>query len=287
MRKRQLVKNAAGDLVFKDTWRADGSDGADDGRPGRRPRRSEGRPGRERGRRTHARSHVPGRTACGRRSRNLDVVTTGYETCAACQSQRTITQVGLRGRDPTWTPANVARFLGDPDATAQNPRYKSGAPMRLYKVRRAITAEATPEFAEARVKTLRRSKSARAAAEAKRHETLEWARSVKIEINFDGTAEQARRAGYSHRLEMDSARWRQVTRDSYENVPKPTLNRWAVNWLRHHRTPYESRLDQTYGNIGVREAYDVIRTRVQEAIFGRWPDLWPLDELPFGAAAWQ
>ena len=193
------------------------------------------------------------------------------------------TQGQLRKRDPAWTPANVARFLGEPDELAPNPRYKRAAPMRLYKIGRAMAVEATPEFADARVKALRRSRSSLAAADAKRSETLKWARGVEIKIGFDGTAEEARRLGYDHKLRLDADRAAErhelpPDHDRYEDVPAPTLNRWAVNWLRHHRTSYERRLAQTFGKIGTDEAYHVVRRRVLDAIRTRWPGLWPHDD---------
>jgi hypothetical protein len=45
-----------------------------------------------------------------------------------------------------WTPAAIARFLGEPDDLADNPHYRRAAPMRLYKTERVLAAEQTPEF---------------------------------------------------------------------------------------------------------------------------------------------
>ena len=66
---------------------------------------------------------------------------------------------------PGWTRAGVTRFLGDPDATKPNPRYRSAAPTRLYGPARVEATEATPEFGSWRAASEARSaKAAQAAA---------------------------------------------------------------------------------------------------------------------------
>jgi hypothetical protein len=45
-----------------------------------------------------------------------------------------------------WTDKAIEKFLGKPDKVAPNPRYRSAANMRLYKVDRVEQAEASPEF---------------------------------------------------------------------------------------------------------------------------------------------
>jgi hypothetical protein len=46
----------------------------------------------------------------------------------------------------SWTRTMVDDLLGDPDDWRDNPKYRSGPPMRLYDYDRVVAAEATPEF---------------------------------------------------------------------------------------------------------------------------------------------
>src|ERR1700689_2097341 len=55
---------------------------------------------------------------------------------------------GLKERG--WTEAMIRDLLGDPDLLVDNPHYKSGGPMRLWRLQRAEAAEASPEFAARR-----------------------------------------------------------------------------------------------------------------------------------------
>jgi hypothetical protein len=52
---------------------------------------------------------------------------------------------GLRERG--WTEAMIRDLLGEPALRVDNPHYKSAAPMRLWRLREAEAAEASPEFA--------------------------------------------------------------------------------------------------------------------------------------------
>jgi hypothetical protein len=55
---------------------------------------------------------------------------------------------GLKARG--WTEAMIRDLLGEPDALTDNPHCKSAAPRRLWLLRKAEAAEATPEFAARR-----------------------------------------------------------------------------------------------------------------------------------------
>ena len=53
-----------------------------------------------------------------------------------------LTMAGLRERG--WTDAMVREYLGEPDATRPNPRFRTAAPMKLYLAQRAEVCEAAP-----------------------------------------------------------------------------------------------------------------------------------------------
>ena len=82
------------------------------------------------------------------------------ETAAAA---RCIGAPGLKERG--WTEAMIRALLGGPDLYADNPNYKSAAPMRLWRLQRAEAIEATPEFAVRKERAERQCASARKGAE--------------------------------------------------------------------------------------------------------------------------
>lgn len=69
-----------------------------------------------------------------------------------------------------WTESLIAKFLPHPDKTKQNPHYKSGPPMKLYRLDRVAEAEASPTFQEATASLARRRD---AAGKSRRHQTGE------------------------------------------------------------------------------------------------------------------
>jgi hypothetical protein len=82
------------------------------------------------------------------------------ETAAAA---RCIGAPGLKERG--WTAAMIRGLLGAPDLYADNPHYKSAAPMRLWRLRRVEAAEADPGFAAQRERAERRCAAAAKGAE--------------------------------------------------------------------------------------------------------------------------
>ena len=67
-----------------------------------------------------------------------------------------------------WTEAMIRDLLGEPDLLADNPHYKSAAPMRLWRLQRAEAAEATPEFAVRKERAERACVAAGKAAETRK-----------------------------------------------------------------------------------------------------------------------
>lgn len=72
---------------------------------------------------------------------------------------------GLKARG--WTEAMIRDLLGDPDWSADNPHYKSAAPMRLWRVQRAGQAESSPGFAQRQERAQRACAAAAKATETK------------------------------------------------------------------------------------------------------------------------
>ena len=74
--------------------------------------------------------------------------------------------VGLKDRG--WTDTMIRDLLGDPDLTVDNPHYKSAAPMRLWRLQRAETAEASPEFTQRKERAARQCASAARGVQTKK-----------------------------------------------------------------------------------------------------------------------
>lgn len=51
------------------------------------------------------------------------------------------------------------------------------------------------------------------------------------------------------------------------------LNRITVNYLRHECTDYDYELSEIAGKVGVQDAHDILKERVNEAIYEAYPTL--------------
>jgi hypothetical protein len=86
----------------------------------------------------------------------------------------------LRARG--WTPALIAAFLGEADATRPNPRFRSAAPMRLYQEDRVIAAEVSAAWQAAAARARARSARARVVTDRKRAELLRQIAALPISV---------------------------------------------------------------------------------------------------------
>lgn len=173
------------------------------------------------------------------------------------------TQLAVRG----WTPAMIRDFLGRPDRTEFVPRFRHAAPTLLFALARVQAAERAPAFAPRRDLAARRSAISKQAADRRRVEMLRLMAADEIPIPRlapDVLADRAIRHR-EPRNSIDAAK-----------ADSNTLNRWKVNYLRHHLTDYDSMLEGLFGQIGRAAAEKLLRRRALEAIAKTYPDL--LDE---------
>jgi len=174
--------------------------------------------------------------------------------------------------DRGWTVAGIRRFLGDPDATKPNPRYRSASPMRLWAIDRVEAAEATPEWARwVKASEVRRQAGLKV-ADRKRAELAAMVKAVHISI-APATLEMATARA------IRSFNDRAATR-AYGDYDPATpdsdpafLARITVNYLRHERTSYDALGAQLFGLVGREEAHDLLRERVLAAIADAYPSL--------------
>jgi hypothetical protein len=192
------------------------------------------------------------------------------------QSMLTMPQLKDRG----WTDAMVRDLLGGPDQLVPNPHYRSATPMRLWATDHVTTIEAGEDFA-ARLKSGKtRSAASVAAADKRREQLINAVDAMTVSVPSLGKAELAREA-IRHRNRVmefhNSGEFREgferANPDTPDAVDSATLDRWKVNYLRHRLTDYERYLEEVAGNVGVRDAKDLIREKVYDAIADAYPEL--------------
>lgn len=181
------------------------------------------------------------------------------------------TEVKARG----WTDALIRRFLGEPDATRENPRYKSAAPVRLYLRDRVEATEATAEFRAAVATGSNRRAGARKAIETKMERLRAELAAVRIEVPALDRGVLFRRAcaHYNRRREDRAIERGEELEGSMatEDSDPAFLERIAVNYLRHRLTSYDARLEEIAGKVGARDGRGEIARRVFLAIEEAYP----------------
>lgn len=200
---------------------------------------------------------VPSLSAAGRRcvERLLRRITCTMQTASivdirsALDTGAVVTRAQLRERG--WTDSMIARLLGEPDMTLPNPRYRSAAPMRLYRRERVETIEASVEFAARREIGARRAERSKASASRRAANLVMKARayipSMPGLISYDSVLERA----IHHYNEENLLRGRVAGRDS----DPAFLARLAWNYVRHHLTDWDATWEGFSGKPGVRDAY--------------------------------
>jgi hypothetical protein len=169
-------------------------------------------------------------------------------------------------RERGWTPVMVRDFLGEPDDTRPNPRYRSAAPMRLWTLAKVEAAEASREFGGRKAEAEARSAAGKARAAEKAQELAERVSSIEVNVPRLPRADLIRRACDSYNA------WSQDFRATPGSSPE-FLDRICVNYLRHELTDYERALESLYGQVGRADARDIIREKVYNAIADAYPDL--------------
>lgn len=156
-----------------------------------------------------------------------------------------------------WTEGLIKKFLPKPDETKTNPIVKSAAPMKLYNINKVKRIERSSAFKEAKEVTQKKKDSAQKATETKKTKTIK-----KIEnLNFNVP-------------DIDKERLIQKAINHYETyhdtsvhyADEEFINRIVTNYLRHNCTKYDNVLDSLYGSVGIQEAHDIIKQKVNDTI---------------------
>lgn len=192
----------------------------------------------------------------------------------------TKTDVKARG----WTDALIHKFLGDPDGTARNPRYRQkGAPVLLFLKRRVEAAETSEEFKTEMQKTVKRRAGAKAGVKTKRENIIRHFESLEIRLTGSPLEDVRREAKEAY--DKRGPRGRSIRRDSsdeddefdefggLQETDADFSDRITVNYLRHKCTNYEAELKRKFGQVAREEWYPLFKKRVLDAIASRYPDL--------------
>lgn len=114
-----------------------------------------------------------------------------------------------------WSDSLIKKFLGEPDALAENPIVKSAPPMRFYLKTRVEHAEQSQAFLEAKQKSQQRSLVSKQVAEQKKQELLAWIDSLDIKIKSFSSNENLFKSAVNHynKMKDDYAMMRGYTED--------------------------------------------------------------------------
>jgi len=177
-----------------------------------------------------------------------------------------------------WTDRLITNYLGEPDKTAINSRYRTGPRVQLFALERVIEAEGHQEvaaaLAKAKAQRAGRSASAKAVADKKAAETMAdiAGGTVKLRIYSREGLERAATRHYNQ-LWFERGEFRQV-----EKNPSPEfMARICVNFLRHQRTEYDKKIAKAFGRTGKHEAIAAMREKVMAQIAKAYP--WLADRV--------
>jgi len=170
-----------------------------------------------------------------------------------------------------WTDSLIQRFLGDADATAANPVFRSAAPVRLYDLKPVLCAEASPDWQAAKGAASKRSALSSQASVRRASDVVDKANRFKVTLPVLGDDVLFRRA-VAHRNRVRSYR-EDFELATMETVDESTLRRWAVNYLRHALTGYDSQIGRFAEKPGFRSAESITRSRIYGTIAATYPGL--------------
>ena len=179
-----------------------------------------------------------------------------------------------------WTKKLIQDFLGEPDWTEQNPKYKTAPPTQLFSMKRIKKAERTKKFKTAMEKVTKRRESAEKAIETKTEKTWDIVSSVKIKVPkmsrkklIDLACDHYNKRHLEREEDFSwqgrSYHWNEAMSSSDESF----LFRIAVNYLRHDGTTYEDTLTKTSGRVGANGAYRYLKSTILAEIAKVYPFL--------------
>lgn len=184
-------------------------------------------------------------------------------------AQTTIIEMG-------WTKALIAKFLPEP-TLKPNPHYKKAAPMKLWRESDVMEIMETPEFIEAMEKAAKRKAAAGKAVQTKVNILAQEMERVTASLNVKIVPEES----LANRAISAKNLWNEekanMRNDWFycpiiaSDVDKATLDRWVVNYIRHHLVKYDKALGRMDGRVGKYDIYPDMKKAVLRKIAEVYP----------------
>lgn len=184
-----------------------------------------------------------------------------------------ISKSGLKSRG--WTEKAITTFLPLHDKEARNPIFSSAAPVKLYLQIRVEDIEQMGAFKEFARKNKNRIAGAAVAVVTKKTRLLGEVSSWNIGLPSVplGTVRGNAIRSYNQRRELV---WSERWSDFGEATPSSDiafLDRITVNFIRHHLSCYDGKLEQLFGKVGKAEAYSILNRKIYAKISSVYPEL--------------
>ena len=192
---------------------------------------------------------------------------TTNRSCEKETSPKQLTKTRLLSRG--WTEKTIKELL-PPPLLVKNPHYHCGHPMQLWAEETVLARELSEEFIKSKEQKEVRSAAAKRSAEQRGDALLLQVSS--IEITVDAYAEDDLR-----KLTVVSKQEWEDQKGNWDfdcmDIPAQTMERWMVNFLRHHATNYDSAIDSLFRRVGKQRAYVLLKSRTLDSIAQAYPYL--------------
>lgn len=169
-----------------------------------------------------------------------------------------------------WTDSSIAKFLGAPDKTKDNPYYRRGAPMRMYDPERVKQAESTVEVQAFFISSQARRVVRREVTASQTEKLLQEIDTMEVRVICKERRVLLQMAIKSYN---DWHRMDEYGEIASKDSPSSFLRRIEVNFVRHNLTLYDAAIDSAAGKVGVASAVHAIRKKVYDAIAAVYPHL--------------
>ena len=170
-----------------------------------------------------------------------------------------------------WTVSMIKKLLPEP-ISVPNPRYCNAAPMKLWAKDVVLAEMQTERYKEMWGKACKRSETGKKIAAKKAgllyEEYKNLANCLTIQVlDNDVLIQKTIKAKQSYECEIG----RDFTVFYASDIPKETLERWVVNYIRHNLVSYDSSLEVLFGRIGRQKAYEVFKIIILQRISEVYP----------------
>lgn len=166
-----------------------------------------------------------------------------------------------------WSPGLVKKFFPKASLECMNPHYRNAAPMLLYSMSEIRKIEERADFKEAFVKAMHFKEAGKNSAEYKRKILIDYASTVKIKLPELEWRDAVAEALYEYN---ERNKWKETEYCNYskatESGDKDFLKRIVINHIRHRYTDYDKNMKQFFAKVGVQEAHDILKDRINKEI---------------------